>query len=525
LGTNINDMAAKLAMYVEKSAAETQRSKILKDIALKIAGTFDRSAILNIAVVEARQALQADRVLIYRFDRFWRGRIVAESVVSNFPRALGTEIIDFSFTNEDIDKYKNGRVQAIADIYKAGLTNNRLKQLELFDVKANAIAPILISGELFGLLIAHQCSGARDWEKAEVDLLAQVGSQVGLALDRANLLEQQKNAKEQLQNRVLDLLVEVEPISQGDLTIRAKVTEDEVGTLADSYNLTVENLSRIVTQVQAAVQKVAATTVGNEAIAQRLCEDALRQSKEIEIALKRIQMMADSIRTVAANAEQADTFVQQATQTVEVGDAAMNRTVEGMMSIRETVADTAKKVKRLGESSQEISKIVNLIGNFAAQTNMLALNASIEAARAGEEGKGFAVVAEEVRLLAQQSAQASAEIERLVAAIQRETREVVTAMDEGTEQVAAETKVLDETRLSLSQIKSASAKVNALITAIAKATVMQSRDSKAVAKTMVEIAELANKTSKETAVVSTSFKELLNVAQELEKDVSQFKIQ
>jgi methyl-accepting chemotaxis protein len=203
----------------------------------------------------------------------------------------------------------------------------------------------------------------------------------------------------------------------------------------------------------------------------------------------------------------------------------MNRTVEGMMSIRETVADTAKKVKRLGETSQEISKIVNLIGNFAAQTNMLALNASIEAARAGEEGKGFAVVAEEVRSLAQQSAQASGEIERLVAAIQRETREVVTAMDEGTEQVVAGTEVLDETRLSLKQIKAASAQINAIVTAIAKATVLQSRDSEAVAQTMVEVAAIANKTSKETSSVSASFKELLKVAQELQKDVSQFKVQ
>jgi methyl-accepting chemotaxis protein PixJ len=525
LGANINDMAAKLGMYVEKSAVEAQRSKLLKDITVKIAGTFDRSAILNIAALEARQALQADRVLIYRFDRFWKGRVVAESVVSNFPRTLGAEITDPCFTNGLIDKYKNGRVLAVANIYKAGLTDCHLKQLELFDVKANVVAPILVGGELFGLLIAHQCSGVRDWEKAEVDLLAQVSSQVGLALDRANLLEQQKSAKEQLQNRVLDLLVEVEPISKGDLTIRAKVTEDEIGTLADSYNLTVENLSRIVNQVQAAAKQVAATTVGNEASAQMLSEDALRQSREIMTALKRIQVMADSIRTVAANAEQAETVVQQATQTVEVGDAAMNRTVEGMMSIRETVADTAKKVKRLGETSQEISKIVNLIGNFAAQTNMLALNASIEAARAGEEGKGFAVVAEEVRSLAQQSAQASGEIERLVAAIQRETREVVTAMDEGTEQVVAGTEVLDETRLSLKQIKAASAQINAIVAAIAKATVLQSRDSEAVAQTMVEVAAIANKTSKETSSVSASFKELLKVAQELQKDVSQFKVQ
>ncbi len=343
--------------------------------------------------------------------------------------------------------------------------------------------------------------------------------------DRVNLLEQQKSAKEQLQNRILDLLLEVEPISRGDLTVRAKVTEDEVGTLADSYNLMVENLSRIVERVKSAAKKVATTTVDNETSTQMLSEEALRQSKEITTALKRIQMMADSIRTVAANATQAESAVLQANQTIEAGDAAMNRTVDGMMAIKETVSDTAKKVKRLGETSQEISTIVNLIGNFAAQTNILALNASIEAARAGEQGKGFAVVAEEVRSLAQQSAQASAEIERLVAAIQRETREVVTAMDEGTEQVIAGTEVLDETRLSLSEIKYTSARINALVVEIAKATAIQSHDSQAVAQTMIEVAAIAKKTSQETSSVSASFKDLLEVAQELQKDVNQFKVE
>jgi methyl-accepting chemotaxis protein PixJ len=525
LGANINDMTAKLGMYVKKSGVEALRSKLLKDITLEIAGAFDRNAILNIAASETRQALGVDRVLIYRFDQFGKGKVLAESVVNNFPPTLGAEVVDHCCTNELIDKYKNGRVLAIADIYKAGLTNCHLKQLELFDVKASVIAPILVGGELFGLLIAHHCSNARDWEKAEVDLLAQVGSQVGLGLDRANLLEQQKNAKEQLQNRVLDLLLEVEPISRGDLTVRARVTEDEVGTLADSYNLTVENLSRIVDRVKSAAKKVATTTVDNETSTQMLSEEALRQSKEITTALKRIQMMADSIRLVAANATQAESAVLQANQTIEAGDAAMNRTVDGMMAIKETVSDTAKKVKRLGETSQEISTIVNLIGNFAAQTNILALNASIEAARAGEEGKGFAVVAEEVRSLAQQSAQASTDIERLVAAIQRETREVVTAMDEGTEQVIAETEVLDETRLSLSEIKSTSARINALVAEIAKATAIQSRDSQAVTQTMIEVAAIAKKTSQETSSVSASFKDLLDVAQKLQKDVSQFKVQ
>ncbi|MCA1995262.1 MAG: methyl-accepting chemotaxis protein, partial [Coleofasciculus sp. S288] len=219
------------------------------------------------------------------------------------------------------------------------------------------------------------------------------------AEEQRQLKEEQRQLKEQLQKRALELLMEVDPISKGDLTIRAKVTADEIGTIADSYNATVANLRKIVVKVQQAASQVAETTSSNETSVQALSTEALRQAEEIAAALERTQEMAESVRLVAANADQALAAVQESAQTVEEGDVAMNRTVNGILAIRETVAETAKKVKQLGESSQKISTVVNLISNFAAQTNLLALNASIEAARAGEEGRGFAVVADEVRSL------------------------------------------------------------------------------------------------------------------------------
>jgi methyl-accepting chemotaxis protein len=188
-------------------------------------------------------------------------------------------------------------------------------------------------------------------------------------------------------------LKEVDPISKGDLTIRAKVTADEIGTIADSYNSTVSNLRKIVTQVQNAASQVATTTSSNEASVQALSTEALRQAEEIAVALERAQEMAQSVRLVAANAELAEAAVKQAAQTVQEGDVAMNRTVDGILAIRETVAETAKKVKHLGESSQKISTVVNLISTFAAQTNLLALNASIEQHELGKKDEGFAVVA------------------------------------------------------------------------------------------------------------------------------------
>jgi methyl-accepting chemotaxis protein PixJ len=403
--------------------------------------------------------------------------------------------------------------------------------MERLEIRASVEVPILNEGRPYALLMAHHCETPHQWQSSELNFLQQLAAQMGLSLDRVLLLEQteqlaqeQRQLKEGLQRRALDLLQEVDPISKGDLTIRAKVTADEIGTIADSYNATVGNLRKIVLQVQQAASQVAQTTSSNEASIQSLSTEALHQAEEIAVALDRAQEMAQSVQLVAGNAEEALAAVLEASQTVQEGDQAMNRTVDGILAIRETVAETAKKVKHLGESSQKISTVVNLISTFAAQTNLLALNASIEAARAGEEGRGFAVVADEVRSLARQSAEATSEIEKLVAAIQGETNEVVAAMEAGTEQVVMGTKLVDETRQSLNKITVVSSKISDLVASITQATVVQSQASQAVTQTMTNVAAIAEKTSQEATFVSSSFEQLLKVAKALETEVGQFKV-
>jgi methyl-accepting chemotaxis protein PixJ len=510
---------------IEKTRATADRAQMLKDITLKMSQATDSQAIFNTAVTEIRGAIKSDRVIVYQFDRNWKGTVIAESVAAGFPKALGAEITDPCFADNYVEKYKKGRVQPTSDIYNAGLTQCHLKQLEPFSVKANLVAPILRGGDLLGLLIAHQCSAPRQWQPGEIDFFAQLATQVGLALERANFLEGQRQEKEKLQKRALELLQQVDPVSQGDLTIRASVTDDEIGTIADSYNSTVESLRKIVSQVKTSAQQMTVTTGQNEVSVRSLSEEAVRQAQEIADALARIQIMSKSIREVATSAQQAEIAVKKAAQTVQAGDSAMNRTVDGILAIRETVVETSQKVKRLGESTQKISKVVGLIGRFAAQTHMLALKASIEAARAGDEGQGFAVIADEVRSLAAQSAEATAEISNLVTSIQLETNEVAAAMQSGTERVATGTKLVEETRQNLTQIAQVSDQINLLVKTIAKAAAEQSKASETVSQTMNEVAAISTKTSTEATQVSNSFKELLTVAQMLQKSVGQFKVE
>ncbi len=336
--------------------------------------------------------------------------------------------------------------------------------------------------------------------------------------------EEQKQEKEFLQRRALELLMEVDPVSRGDLTIRANVTADEVGTIADSYNAIIRNLRKLVVEVQGASQSVTQTATNNEMSVRSVSKEALKQSESINSALQEIKVMTESSRGVENRAKQAERGMQVAVSALKEGDEAMNRTVEGISEIRETVSETAKKVKRLGETSQKISRIVNLISNFAAQTNLLALNAAIEAARAGEEGRGFSVVAEEVRDLAEQSATSTAEIEQLVEEIQSQTNEVVAAMETGTEQVVTGTKLVQNAREKLNQIAMVSKQVNSIVREIAIAANTQTKTSDHMGETMQGIAAIATDTSKQSEDVARSFSELLQVAQDLQVSVSQFKV-
>ena len=316
----------------------------------------------------------------------------------------------------------------------------------------------------------------------------------------------------------------VRPALDGDLTVRIPVTEDEMGTLADSFNNTLQSLRKIVMQVQTAAGQVVQSSQSSDASLMELSDQAQQQFEEISKTLDRIQDVVGFTQTTANNAQQVEVALQGANRTLEAGDDAMNRTVEGIADIRQTVAAAAKGIARLTQSSQNIAKVVNLINNFATQTNLLALNAAIEATRAGEYGRGFAVVADEVRSLARQSADATTEIENLVQEIQAETKDVTLAMEMASEQVTKGTNLVGETRQTLNEIVAATAQIGELVQGITHATQVQTEQAQSVTEMMRSIAAIANQTSENSIAISSRFKDALTTAQELQSSAGQFKV-
>ncbi|NEO81040.1 GAF domain-containing protein, partial [Moorena sp. SIO4G3] len=518
--------------------AEADRAGQVIEITSRIRQSFTVEEIYQSATSGIREALKTDRVLVYLFDENWQGTIVAESVGHGWPKSLGAEIADPCFAHQYVEKYQHGRVSALDNIYQADLSDCYLGQLEPFKVKANLVAPILGEDKLLGLLVAHQCSGTRHWEESDINFFRQMAIQLGFALEQAKLVEQLKQARiaaevvsqeqqqqrESLQLQLLELVNKVEGAAQGDLTVRAEILSGEIGTVADFFNAVIESLRRIVTQVKTAATEVNQSVGDNAGAIHQLSEAALQQTQEITNTLDSVAQMSRSIQEVASNARQAAAVAHTAANTAQSGTHAIERSVTSILILRDTIAETAKKVKRLGESSQQISQVVAFINQIALQTNLLSINAGIEAARAGEEGQGFAVVAEEVGELAARAATATKEIEQIVDNIQQGTSEVVEAMELGTTQVVEGTYLVQEAKDSFGQILNVSTQIDQFIQSISQATVSQAETSSAVTNLMKDIAQISERTYQSTEHISDSLQDTVSIAEELQTSVGKFKV-
>ncbi len=366
-----------------------------------------------------------------------------------------------------------------------------------------------------------------------VNLLGGLGQTIQSLTQKVNDLEtqsqrkalEQKQERLKMQEAVINLLLDIEGAQRGDLTVRAKVDEGEMGSIADAFNATVRSLREIVLQVQAAANQVQVAALTSETSVQRLAEEARTQADAIANTLDSVGDITQSIQSVAQSAQEAAQIARQARESAQVGDQTMDSTVDSMENIRTSVAETSKRMKRLAESSQEVSKIVNIISGISEKTNLLAFNASIEAARAGENGQGFRVVADEVRRLAERVTDSAKEIEQLVTGIQQETADVLRQMETSTSQVVKGTQLVAETKNTLQSLAAISQKIDAFLETISTSTVSQTEAAVVVNETIQEIAVIAQTTSSESVGVAGAMQALVSVAQELQNTVSRFQVE
>jgi twitching motility protein PilJ len=406
---------------------------------------------------------------------------------------------------------------------------------ELFEVKD---AAGLVSGDSGKLLTTiEDFQGKIIAQGKELDLIQLVGVGFGgiavvlIIIGGILLLKDARKREEQAlennrrnQRAILRLLDEMANLADGDLTVHATVTEEITGAIADSVNFTIDALRTLVTTINSTASQVSQSTEKTQHTATELAQASNKQAREIASASAAVTDMAESMLTVSNDADNSAKVAQQSMDIAQKGAAVVRSTIGSMENIRETIQETSKRIKRLGESSQEIGDIVGLITEIADQTNILALNAAIQASTAGDAGRGFAVVADEVQRLAERAGNATKQIEGLVNTIQADTNEAVKSMEISTAGVVSGAAKAEEAGVALREIEAVSTELSNLIKGISDSTKKQSKVALSVSETMNVIQEITLQTSEGTEETSASLTALNELSGELGRSVSGFKL-
>ena len=343
-------------------------------------------------------------------------------------------------------------------------------------------------------------------------------------LERTLSLVQSEEDRDRIQNSVMKLLHEVSEVSTGDLTVQAEVTADLTGAIADAFNLMLGELRQIIYQVRDTTFQVNQSAEKIQSATQELASGSEFQAIQINSTSEAVQAMVSSIQEVSENAAQSSAVAEQSLRTSRKGADAVHTNIEAMGRIRDQVQDTAIRIKRLGERSQEIGSSVQLIQDIADRTSMLALNAAIQAANAGEAGRGFVIVAEEIEGLSERTTNAAKQIGTLVQGIQRETNEVVASMEDTTSKVVSGSALASEAGAALQEIESVTQQLAVLIQSISEAAQQQAQGSNEVSQSMTQISRVTRQVELGATQVASSARQLVTQAEALRGSVVAFKL-
>ncbi len=503
--------------------------------------------------------------LLWRSDSRFLDDLMVESTILNPDYTLDAEVVRQAMMNENEAQtrtnYNNDKVMSTAAVITlqkpteenpSGLKWIMFSDINLSEVRAPVTRMAMVSAfvlliTLLGVaVVSFAMSGGLT---AQVDRIMNLFSEIGMGeysaraevvsrdelgtmalslnamLDNTLNLIQSREERDAMQAAVMKLLEEISSLTEGDLTARAEVTEHITGAIADSFNAMAEQLATVIKGVKSATSQVGDTSIQVSNATETLAGMSEKQSEQVKKAIGVINDITASIQQVAENASKSANVSKHSMNSAKKGALAVQKTNAAMAAIRKRVQETARAIKRLGESSQEIGNIIQIITDIADRTSILALNASIQAAMAGEAGRGFAVVAEEVQQLAERSNSSTKQIEILVKNIQGDINEASKSMNESIQRVVAGSTLAKDAHAALQEIEQVSAQVAQLVNVISTASKAQANASASATQTMLEVGDISSQTSKATKNTARSMQDLAKIAEKLRVSVEAFKVE
>ncbi len=482
--------------------SETTRGQLQKEI-----GAFDKWF---------KEVTNTDGVIVARINSYQNAAKRAEPVIKSF--------LDYAVSNEAAATKQMERTASL--VMKVVLAVGALSVLLALLIAVRLSRGLTTQVNHITGLLDEIGMGNFEARTAVVsnDELGVMATTLNAMLDNITVLIQSQEERDSIQESIMTLLEDISALTEGDFTGRAEVTEDMTGAIADSFNAMADQFTEIISKVKFATESVGVTSEDVSRQTMVLAEKNIEQVKGVTGAVDAIEQMVESIREVAENAKQSAEVSRQSRRNAQEGAEAVDQTSSAMVEIREQINETARSIKRLGESSLEIGNIVQIIDDIADRTSILALNASIQAAMAGDAGHGFAVVADEVQRLADSSGNSTKQIDLLVKSIQSEVKDVSSRIDESISTVVDGTKLADGAHEKLQGIEQVSGQLAELIEKITDATTGQVKVSDTISQTMKDVGEISKESSISAQDTAASMNVLSRTARDLRSAVDVFKI-
>jgi methyl-accepting chemotaxis protein len=380
------------------------------------------------------------------------------------------------------------------------------------------------SEQLLGILSLDQPEDGKVPTLETIEMVELFANQAAIAIEMARLFDERERERQALAAGAYQLLEYMNDVGRGNFAIHAEMEGTALSEIGNTLNAVLSNTSRVLANVRHASAVVSQSSADVQSAASQLTSSAERQTQQIVEVSGSVAEMAAGVRHISTTADSASTVVREAIEISHTGREAAERAAAGMAAVREMTLQSAKKIKRLGESTQEIGEIVQMVSDFANQTNLLALNAAIEAARAGEHGRGFTVVAQEIRNLASSSAEATQAIHARIKGIQNDTNAVAVTIEEGTRQVVVQSDLAAQAGAALGAVDTVTQRIAAAISDITLTAEQHAQASTATAAAMQNIAQITAETRDSMEHMRGSMERLAELANSVLRSVSVFRL-